>query len=75
MRFRIGDLIHNNITQEEGRVVRLVEKNDIVSYVVVVAASALRGEIEALWRQYEVNRQVNDEEPKRKGDLYEAAAK
>ncbi|MFZ1011018.1 MAG: hypothetical protein WAN65_29540 [Candidatus Sulfotelmatobacter sp.] len=74
MRFRVGDLIRNNLTQEEGRVVRLVEKNDIVSYVVVVAAGALRGEREALWGQHEVNREVNDEEPKRKGDC-EAAAK
>lgn len=74
MRFRVGDLIHNNITQEEGRGVRLVEKNDIVSYIVVVAASALREEREALWRQHEVHREVNDEEPKRRGD-YEAAAK
>jgi hypothetical protein len=36
MRFRVDDLIRNNITQEEGRVVRFVEKNDTVSRVVVL---------------------------------------
>lgn len=55
MRFRVGDLIYNKITQEQGRVVRLVGRNNTVSYVVVVPASALRGEKEALWRHYEVD--------------------
>jgi hypothetical protein len=56
MRFRVGDLLRNHITQEKGRVVRLVEKekNDTVSYIVVLPASALRAEREALWRQHEV---------------------
>ena len=71
MRFRIGDLLRNNITQEEGRVVRLVEKNDTVSYVVVLPASALHAEREALWRQSE----VSDEQRRREGDCYESAAK
>jgi hypothetical protein len=71
MRFRVGDLLRNNITQEKGRVVRLVEKNDTVSYVVVLPASALREEREALWRQYE----VSDEGRSREGDCYESAAK
>jgi|HubBroStandDraft_6_1064221.scaffolds.fasta_scaffold349497_1 hypothetical protein len=71
MRFRVGDLIRNKITQEEGRIVRLVEKNGSVSYVVVVPASALRGEKEALWRQYE----INDEQRKRERNCYESAAK
>jgi hypothetical protein len=71
MRFRVGDLLRNNITQEEGRVIRLVEKNDTVSYIVVVPASALRGEREALWRQYE----VSDDHRRRQGDCYESATK
>ena len=65
MRFRVGDLIRNKTTQEDGRVVRLVEKNGRVSYVVVVPAGALRGEKEALWRQHE----VNDEQCKRTKEI------
>jgi hypothetical protein len=71
MRFRVGDLLRNHITQEKGRVVRLVEKNDTVSYIVVLPASALRAEREALWRQHE----VTDEQRRHVGDCYESAAK
>lgn len=60
MRFCVGDLIRNNVTQEEGRIVRLVEKNDTISYVVVLPASALRGEREALWLRQEVSEKCAD---------------
>jgi hypothetical protein len=69
MRFRVGDLIYNKITQEKGRVVRLVEKSNSVSYVVVVPASRLRGEKEALWRHHE----VEDERTKQEGNHCESA--
>lgn len=51
MRFRVDDLTYNEIIQEQGRVVRILEKNNAVSYVVIVPGSPLREEREALWGQ------------------------
>jgi hypothetical protein len=70
MRFRSGDLVRNKITQEQGRVVRVGKRNNTVSYVVVVPATELVGEKEALWRQYE----IDDDRDKRKSACHEYAA-
>jgi hypothetical protein len=70
MRFRVGDLIYNKITQEQGRVVRIVKKNDGLSCVVVVSATPLQGEKEALWLQHE----VEDDPTKRRQSGCESAS-
>ena len=71
MRFRVGDLVYNKITQEKGRVVRIAKKNNRVSYIVVVVpATRMQTEKEALWRQYE----VDDERTKNAATRYESAS-
>jgi hypothetical protein len=57
MQFKIGDIAHNKTTQEEGRVVRLVNLPGYGScYIVSVALNPDRSatDKEALWQESEV---------------------
>jgi hypothetical protein len=59
MRFNIGDIIYNESTQEEGRVVRFASpKGDRSHYIVSVMPTLSGGTVsrEALWRESEVKR-------------------
>jgi hypothetical protein len=57
MQFKIGDIAHNKTTQEEGRVVRLVNLPGYgSSYIVSVALNPDRSTMdkEVLWQESEV---------------------
>jgi hypothetical protein len=58
MRFKVGDIIHNTITQEEGRIVRLANATDDTpaGYVVLVSLNSRWSMTpqEALWPESEV---------------------
>jgi hypothetical protein len=57
MRFKVGDVIHNKTTQEEGRIVRIANlAEDAVGYIVSVVLSPRWGDLEKeiLWRESEV---------------------
>jgi hypothetical protein len=54
VRLFVGDLVHNEITQEEGRIVRIVKIDGRHGYVVVKATKPFGHEIEALWRPQEL---------------------
>jgi hypothetical protein len=60
MRFKVGDTIHNKVTQEEGRIVRVANATDDspAGYVVLVAVSPLWrvAPIEALWPETQVKK-------------------
>jgi hypothetical protein len=47
-------LVHNEITQEEGRIVRIIRIDGRHGYVVVKATKPFGHEIEALWRPQEL---------------------
>ena len=54
MAFKVGDLIFNRVTQEEGRIIRLIPAEDDTAYVVSMAADKLWGKRETLWRRSEI---------------------
>ena len=54
MAFKVGDLICNRVTQEEGRIIRIVPTEDDTAFVVCIAASKLWGKRETLWRRSEI---------------------
>ena len=52
MKLRIDDIVHNEVTNEVGRIVRISELNGRrLGYVVVTATKPLGKEIEALWTE------------------------
>jgi len=60
MQFKVGDIVRNKLTQEEGRIVRITDSREgkgTVAYVVSVCLDPRWGEteIEALWIQSEVS--------------------
>ena len=59
MKLRIDDIVHNEVTNEVGRIVRIAEVNGRLGYVVVKANKPFGGEIEALWRPREL-KEVRD---------------
>ena len=50
MQFSVGDIIHNVVTKEEGRIVRIAAIAMKSGYVVACGSSASGKEIETLWR-------------------------
>jgi hypothetical protein len=57
MQFDVGDIVHNKITQEEGRIVRIAElPGRGLCYIVSVAPNPVWGatEKEAIWKRSEV---------------------
>jgi hypothetical protein len=54
MKLLIDDIVHNEVTNEVGRIVRIVKVNGRVGYVVVKATKPFVEEIEALWRPREL---------------------
>jgi hypothetical protein len=58
MQFKVGDVIHNKSTQEEGRVVRIADVPSLgPSYIVSVAPNPVWGTEarEAIWKRSEVS--------------------
>jgi hypothetical protein len=58
MQFEVGDIIHNKMTQEEGRIVRIADLPGYgVCYIVSVAPNPTGGPgaKEALWKRSEVS--------------------
>jgi hypothetical protein len=74
----VGDIIHHQITNEAGRVVRIVEIDGGVAYVVAIKNHVSGVETEALWRPFELkdsqkqDSQKNDlqkKDPQKKNDV------
>ncbi len=59
MKLRIDDIVHNEVTNEVGRIVRITKVNGRLGYVVVKANKPFGEEIEALWRPREL-KEVRD---------------
>jgi hypothetical protein len=58
MQFKVGDIIHNKSTQEEGRIVRIADiPGHGLCYIVSVAPNRIWGttEKEAMWKPSEVS--------------------
>jgi hypothetical protein len=58
MQFKVGDIVRNKLTQEEGRIVRISDsKQGRVAYVVSLCLDPLWGETEreALWIESQVS--------------------
>jgi hypothetical protein len=58
MQFKVGDIVRNNLTQEQGRIVRITDsKKGGVAYVVSLCLDRVWGatEREALWTESEVS--------------------
>jgi hypothetical protein len=51
----VGDTIENQITHEEGNIVRIVKISGSLGYVVATLNKASGNEIEALWRPQELS--------------------
>ena len=59
VQFIVGDVVHNKITQEEGRIVRIADPPGYgLCYIVLVAPSGNWGEAEkeVIWKQSEVSK-------------------
>ena len=54
VKLHIGDIIHNEVTNEVGRIVRIDKVNGQLGYIVVIATKPFAKEIEALWRPREL---------------------
>lgn len=54
MKFSIEDIVHNEVTNETGRIVRIMKVSGRPGYVVVTATKPFGKEIEALWRPQEL---------------------
>jgi hypothetical protein len=57
MKSAVGEILRNKITKQQGRVVRLVEHDDEMCYIVFITRDpARRGALgpESLWRKGEV---------------------
>jgi hypothetical protein len=59
MRFNLGDIVHNKITQEEGRIVRIADNRpEVVAYIVSVALDPQIWRTptkEALWPESQIS--------------------
>jgi hypothetical protein len=58
MQFKVGDVVHNKISQEEGHIVRIADLPGLgLCYVVSVAPNESRGTTakEAIWKRSEVS--------------------
>jgi hypothetical protein len=58
MQFKVGDVVHNQSTQEEGRIVRIADLPGFgPCYIVSVAPNPIWGNEarEAIWKQSEVS--------------------
>jgi hypothetical protein len=58
MQFKVGDVVHNKISQEEGHIVRIVDLTGYgLCYIVSVVPAESRGTTakEAIWKRSEVS--------------------
>ena len=63
MQLSMGDIVHSEITNEVGRIVRIVKLEGLVGYVVVIVNRVSGKELEAFWRPQEL-REAKDPTPK-----------
>jgi len=54
MQFSVGDLIHSELTKEEGRILRVVNVGGRLAYVVAALNKSSGKETETLWRPKEL---------------------
>jgi hypothetical protein len=54
VRLAVEDIVHNEVTHEEGHIVRIAKIRGQLRYVVVTATKPFGTEIEALWRPREL---------------------
>jgi hypothetical protein len=69
MPLRIGDIVHSEITNEEGLIVRILEIEGRISYIVAIVNKVSGKELEAFWRPWEL-KELSDDPRK-----YESAQK
>ena len=55
MKYAVGDVVYNQMTKEEGRIVRITEVNDEDAYIVTLPGSG-NEETEVLWRPSELKK-------------------
>lgn len=54
MRLCVNHTVHNEVTHEEGRIVRVAKIKGHLAYVVLQATKPFGAEVEALWRPREL---------------------
>ena len=54
MPFSIGDTVRSEITNEEGRIVRILEIERRIAYIVAIVNKVSGNELEAFWRPQEL---------------------
>jgi len=54
MRYSVGQVIYNRVTDEQGHIVRVTDVGGKLAYVVRVPSDAFWAEREALWQEYDV---------------------
>ena len=70
MRLSVDDIVHNEITEEEGRIARIVKINGRLGYIVTKANKPSNNEVEALWRPRELKEVRNRARKYRKANRY-----
>jgi hypothetical protein len=63
MPLSIGAAVHSEITNEEGRIVRILKIDGRIGYVVAIVNKVSGKELEAFWRPQEL-KEVKDAAPK-----------
>jgi hypothetical protein len=57
----VGNIIHHQITNEAGRIVRIIQIDGDAAYVVAITNPVSGTEIEALWRPSELKEPAKNE--------------
>jgi hypothetical protein len=56
MKYAVGDVVYNQVTKEEGRIVRITHVNGGDACIVALPSSEGQGETEVLWRPSELKK-------------------
>jgi hypothetical protein len=64
----VGDIIHHQITNEAGRIVRIAETDGGAAYVVAIRNPVSGAETEALWRPIDI-KDSQKKDPQKKNDV------
>lgn len=60
MALSIGDIVHSEITNEEGRIVRTLEIDGRIGCIVAIVNKVSGKELEAFWRPMELKELADD---------------
>jgi len=60
MPLSIGDIVHSELTDEEGRIVRTLEIEGRIGYIVAIENKVSGKELEAFWRPGELKEVADD---------------